>query len=636
MTARQGPPRSPRATRGSRATTGRRDPCRVRSRGWRDANDLGRARLRQCVHEDDPSGLNALPSSSLTAADTETASSADGSLPGSRQQKIHAVSPFTSWGTPIAAASRTAGTADRGGLELGGADPLACDVQRVVGAPVQVPEAVCVDGGPVAVHPDAGDARPVRLDELLGVAPEAARHARERPADNELTDLAGADERLAGVVDYVHRHAERRPADQYALIGPIGVGERKQAPDSVPPVQLITGTREPPTFSNSHRYGSGFHGPPVVTNVRKDEKVGDGVAVRQERPCECRRETERGDALLLDRAPQAVGRRPVGRALREHDRAAERSDADERPRADDQLDVGREVHHVARVHVGLVTGLARRRRGSPPHVDDALWRSVGAGGVRGDGVSEGTSSAGRTPGWSSSSNGARTTCSTDGDSSSACSRMASIGIVLPRREDSCCVITTFASLACRRWATAGAAKPEKTGTWIAPMCATACEAIATSGDIGRKIATRSPGSTPRSTSSSARRVTSRDSSAKLSSRRAPSSARPTAAIASAAARPPVDAVVRDRDGAAVEPRRPLGAARVVEHRLPGTGELRPRRRSRAARTSRAPRTSGAGARPSCYPGPAHEPGCIGVLEGGLVGPPDDVGHGRHPTGAPPS
>ena len=45
-------------------------------------------------------------------------------------------------------------------------------------------------------------------------------------------------------------------------------------------------------------------------------------------------------------------------------------------------------------------------------------------------------------------------------------------------------------------AIAGAAKPEKIGTWIAPRCAQACEAIATSGDIGRKIATRSPGSTP--------------------------------------------------------------------------------------------------------------------------------------------
>ena len=33
--------------------------------------------------------------------------------------------------------------------------------------------------------------------------------------------------------------------------------------------------------------------------------------------------------------------------------------------------------------------------------------------------------------------------------------------------------------------TAGAAKPEKSGIWIAPMCAHACEATATSGHMGR-------------------------------------------------------------------------------------------------------------------------------------------------------
>src|ERR1700759_768272 len=43
------------------------------------------------------------------------------------------------------------------------------------------------------------------------------------------------------------------PPTEHALIGPIGVGERKHAPTSVPPVQLITGTREPPTSSNSQR-----------------------------------------------------------------------------------------------------------------------------------------------------------------------------------------------------------------------------------------------------------------------------------------------------------------------------------------------------------------------------------------------
>jgi hypothetical protein len=47
------------------------------------------------------------------------------------------------------------------------------------------------------------------------------------------------------------------------------------------------------------------------------------------------------------------------------------------------------------------------------------------------------------------------------------------------------VITTFASASCSRWATAGAAKPEKSGTCTAPTCAQAWEATAASGDIGR-------------------------------------------------------------------------------------------------------------------------------------------------------
>src|SRR5262249_36213408 len=43
------------------------------------------------------------------------------------------------------------------------------------------------------------------------------------------------------------------PPREQALIGRIGVGERRHAPPSVPPLQLITGTREPPTSSKSQR-----------------------------------------------------------------------------------------------------------------------------------------------------------------------------------------------------------------------------------------------------------------------------------------------------------------------------------------------------------------------------------------------
>src|SRR5215211_4574004 len=43
------------------------------------------------------------------------------------------------------------------------------------------------------------------------------------------------------------------PPSEHALIGVAGVGERKQAPTSVPPEQLMIGQREPPTCSKSQR-----------------------------------------------------------------------------------------------------------------------------------------------------------------------------------------------------------------------------------------------------------------------------------------------------------------------------------------------------------------------------------------------
>src|SRR5512133_2260002 len=66
------------------------------------------------------------------------------------------------------------------------------------------------------------------------------------------------------------------PPSEQALIGIAGVGERKHAPTSVPPEQLMIGTRPPPTRSKSHRYGSGFHGSPVVTMTRKVERSASG------------------------------------------------------------------------------------------------------------------------------------------------------------------------------------------------------------------------------------------------------------------------------------------------------------------------------------------------------------------------
>src|SRR4029079_18421758 len=79
------------------------------------------------------------------------------------------------------------------------------------------------------------------------------------------------------------------PPSEHALIGTDGTGDRKHAAISVPPEMLITGTRPPPTVSKSQRYGSGFHGSPVVTNVRNDERSASGS------PCGERPRTSVGD-----------------------------------------------------------------------------------------------------------------------------------------------------------------------------------------------------------------------------------------------------------------------------------------------------------------------------------------------------
>ncbi len=220
------------------------------------------------------------------------------------------------------------------------------------------------------------------------------------------------------------------------------------------------------------------------------------------------------------------------------------------------------------------------------------------------GVSASTSSGGSVPGCFATSSSQRTsrpgvigapepsrsqttTCSTDGDVSSASSTTSFIGIVLPRRSDASAVITTFASESWSRAATAWAAKPEKIGIWIAPRCATAFEAIAASGAIGRYVATTSPGPTPSEARPSASRVTSRESAAKVSSRRSPSSPAKTAPTSSgrrsAQRWTQFHAML---SFAADEPGRPLGPAREVGDPLPRRRRTRaPCPRSPPARTS---------------------------------------------------
>ncbi len=324
------------------------------------------------------------------------------------------------------------------------------------------------------------------------------------------------------------------PPSEHALIGIDGTGERKHAPTSVPPEQLMIGTRPPPTVSKSQRYGSGFHGSPVVTKVRSDERSAVGS------PCGASARTSVGESPSdVTRSCSTVRQsRSAGQS------GAPSANTIVAPSAPAPTTVhGPMIHPMSvakwttspALHVRLVADLARNRNEEAAlNVHDPFRHAGRSRRVR-EQVRrlrvdvERRQLAGAV--GDKLVPGATTTCSSDGASRRAASRIASIGTGLPRRDDSCVVIATFASLAWSRCATVGAANPEKIGTWIAPTCAHAFEAIATSGDIGRKIATRSPSRTPSRTSASASRVTSRESSTKVSAVLDPSSRRPTAAVA---------------------------------------------------------------------------------------------------------
>ncbi len=362
----------------------------------------------------------------------------------------------------------------------------------------------------------------------------------------------------------------------------------------------MIGTREPPTFSASQRYGSGFHGSPVVTNVRSDERSLAGSpwgsrarASVGESPSEVTR------SCSTD-APEAVGRGPVGRALCEDDRAAERADADHRPGAHDPAHVGGEMHDVALVHVGLVGGLARDRdEEAALHVHHALRRAGRAGRVgeqvrrfgvdleRGQ-LAGAVRRARRERARRAPASRTRESPPRGSRASARCDRGATTRAA---------VIATFALA---RLQAAGRRPVRRSRRRSAPArrrCARSRSRRrrprATSAGRsrrGRRRRRRAP------TSSSARRVTSRESSANVSVRREPSSPSPTAATASGAGRPSGGrSCARSRS---CPPRNQVvhsGPRESSKHPVPRAARTRsPGRRRRAARTT--PARSGSGGR----------------------------------------
>ena len=257
---------------------------------------------------------------------------------------------------------------------------------------------------------------------------------------------------------------------------------------------------------------------------------------------------------------------------------ADGAGADDGPRAHDPAHVGGEEDAVAAVHVGLVRDLARDRD-EKAAVD--VQRALGPAGRAGR-VSEEVRSLRvdlqrlersglfrheLRPAALAAPRRARSRRRRSPVRASPACRCACRG-----GSDQSAQMTAFASESSSRAAIAGAAKPEKTGTCTAPMCAQACDATATAGLIGRKM---------------------RDAVAlahaelderlrdlrHLARQLAPGQRRARAVLAAehgGLARqvaPAMDAVRGDVQPRADEPRRPLGPARDIDDALPRLREL---------------------------------------------------------------
>src|SRR5438445_8758290 len=104
---------------------------------------------------------------------------------------------------------------DEDGLDLGGPQALAGDLQRVVRTALEEPEAVVVDHGPVAVDPHARPARPVGLLVTRRIVPEALRHAGPRLRHHQLANLTAHG--AAVVAEDVGRHSRDGPRERARL-----------------------------------------------------------------------------------------------------------------------------------------------------------------------------------------------------------------------------------------------------------------------------------------------------------------------------------------------------------------------------------------------------------------------------------
>src|SRR6185295_3420421 len=100
---------------------------------------------------------------------------------------------------------------DEDGLDFRWPEPFAGDFDRVVGTADDIPQAIVVHCGPVAMNPHAGKSGPVGIVIALRVPPEAASHTNPWLADDQFADLAT--DRIALLIDNISSHSRHRAAE---------------------------------------------------------------------------------------------------------------------------------------------------------------------------------------------------------------------------------------------------------------------------------------------------------------------------------------------------------------------------------------------------------------------------------------
>ena len=160
----------------------------------RAPHDLGAAGLGELVHEHDLRGRGTTSRGARPRRPELGRERVVGRRrPGSSTTKHQIASPFTSSGTPTAAASATRGMRRQRALDLRRAQPLAGDLhacRRCGRAGTRSPSSSTLAQSP-CTH-TSGHRAPVRVEVALGVASSAARHAGPRLRAHELADVAAA------------------------------------------------------------------------------------------------------------------------------------------------------------------------------------------------------------------------------------------------------------------------------------------------------------------------------------------------------------------------------------------------------------------------------------------------------------